>query len=372
MAGMTDPACLRRRAAMRLGLGLAASAFGACVRQARADGGLPRDAAAPLTSRALGLSTPDLTNAAIMVAGPADAATGRWAGLLARPLAQALHPGAMLAVATVGGRDGVTGANAFEALINPDGSTALLVPGAAAIAWLAGDPRVHFDAGRWVPALTSLGSAVLLGRTGPQPATLRVAASTPSGLELPALLGLSLLGAAPVPVFGLSDPDDAHTALLNGRVDAIVLTGRDVPRRAAALSGQKLRPIFSFGADAGGAARDPMLADVPTLPELYLAAFGRRPAGALFEAWKATAAAARLDAALVLQPLTPASLVAQWRRACASAITDRTLASATREAQLSPLPAPDCVTALSAIIADENTLLALRRWIASRTDWRPA
>ena len=318
-----------------------------------------------------GLS-PSLSNAAVMVAGPPNAITSRWAGLLAPPLGQALHPGAALAVSAIGGRDGVTGANAFEALINPDGSCALLVPGAAAVAWLAGDPRVHFDAGRWVPALTSFGSAVLLGRTGPQPAALRVAASTPNGVELSCLLGLSLLGGAPVPVFGLSDPDDAHAALLDGRVDAIMLTGSNVPERTAALSGRKLRPIFSLGQDTDVALRDPALANVPTLPELYASSFGRRPSGALFDAWKATAAAARLDVALVLQPLTPASLVAQWRRACTVAITDPTLAGAARTAQLSPLPAPDCVAALSAVMADENTLLTLRRWIASHTDWRPA
>ena len=364
---MTAAPVLRRRSILRLACGLGASALAARAAQAE-----HRPAGSTLTGRRLGVSAPDLTDAAMMVAGPADTATGHWAGLLAGPLAEALHPGDGLAVSAVGGRDGVTGANAFEALSNPDGSTALLVPGAAAIAWLAGDPRVHFDAGRWVPALTSFGSVVVLGRTGPQPATMRVAASTPNGPELAALLGLTLLGYAPAPVFGLSDPADARAALEDGRVDAIVLTGGGVPQRAAALSSQRLRPIFCFGADALAAARDPALPDVPTLPELYRASIGRAPDGPLFEAWKAIAAAARLDAALVLQPLTPAALVARWRGACSRAIADPALAGAVRSAQLSPLPAPDCVTALSAVVADENTLLTLRRWIAGHSDWRPA
>jgi hypothetical protein len=55
-----------------------------------------------------------------------------------------------------------------------------------------------------------------------------------------------------------------------------------------------------------------------------------------------------------------------------AAIADPALAGATRMAQLSPLPAPDCVAALATVIADENRLLTLRRWIASHTDWRPA
>ena len=370
--GVTIEARLRRRSILRLGVG-AAVVVGPC-RVALAQHKSVHAAAAPvpLTSRALGMTTPSLTNPAMMVAGPADTATARWAGLLVGPLATALHPGRALAVSAIGGRDGVTGANAFEALTNPDGSTALLVPGAAAIAWLVGDPRVHFDAGRWVPALASFGAAVLLGRGGAQSARLRVAASTPGGLELPALLGLSLLGVTPVPVFGLADPDDARAALLDGHVDAIMLTGRDVPQRVAALSRRDLRPIFSLGTDARATSRDPALAGVPTLPELYQARLGRKPAGPLFDAWMATAAAARLDAALVLQPLTPPALVAQWRGACTQAIADPSLAVAVRTAQLKPLPAPDCVSALSVIVADEGTLLALRRWIASRTGWRPA
>ena len=369
---MTQRPGLHRRALLRLGAGCAGSALTLGVARAQHPvvHGAPRPLA--LSASTLGVATPSLSNAAIMVAGPADTPTGRWGTMLALPLAQAMHPGRAMTVDSIGGRDGVTGANAFEALINPDGSTALLVPGAAAIAWLAGDQRVHFDAGRWVPALTSFGSGVVLGRTGPHPGAIRVAASTPSGVELPVLLGLSLLGTTPVPVFGLSDPEDAHAALLAGRVDAIVLTGARVPERVAAISDQKLCPIFSLGADADAAGRDPDLPDVPTLPELYLRRFGRPPSGALFEAWKATAAASRLETALVLQPLTPASLVAQWRGACSSAIADPDLATATHTAQIDPVPAPGCVAALSAIVADENTLLTLRRWIASRTDWRPA
>lgn len=372
MTSVTAAVGLRRRSILRLGVG--ASAALAAGSGARAEHRAVRIDAAPvpLTSRTLGMPVPSLTNPTMMVAGPADNATARWAGLLVGPLAEALHPGQALAVAAVGGRDGVTGANAFEALTNPDGSTALLVPGAAAVAWLVGDPRVHFDAARWVPALASFGSAVLVGRGDKPRDGLRVAASTPGGLELPALLGLSLLGAAPAPAFGLADPDDARAALLGGRVDAMLLTGRDVPQRMAALARQGLRPIFSLGADARATARDPALPDVPTVPELYHARVGRKPAGALFDAWMATAAAARLDAALVLQLLTPPALVARWRGACTQAIADPALASAVRTAQVNPLPAPDCVNALSVIVADETTLLTLRRWIASRTDWQPA
>ena len=326
-----------------------------------------------------GGTVPTLDEPALIVAGPSTCPAATLARMLAPPLSDALHS-RPVTVAAIGGRDGVTGANTFEALTNPDGATALLLPGAACMAWLAGDARVHFDAGRWVPALTEFGSGALLGR---EPAAgaragvpLRVAASTAAGPELAALLGLSLLGIHAVPVFGLAEYADAVAALQAGRVDAILLTGSNVPARVATLATSGLRPIFSLGA-GGGSARDPALAGLPTLPELRKGAPGLRtePPGVeapLFQAWRATAAAARLHAAVVLPQLTPASLVAQWRGACGAAILDPAVAGAGKAAELTLVSAPDCVAALATMVAGENTLLALRRWLASRTDWRPA
>ena len=369
-ASSVERRLLLRQALLLGGYIPAASLAGAWPAWAR------RSVAETVPTRPPSAPAPALADPAMIVAGPRDAATARWAEQLAGPLSAALDPNSRMRISAVGGRDGVTAANAFEALTNPDGSTALLVPGAAAMAWLAGDPRVHFDAGSWVPALARVGSAVMVGRTGPRPATLRVAASTPRGIELPALLGLSLLGTTPIPVFGLAEPDDARAALRRGEVDAILLTGRDVPARYAALcgthSGSAAQAIFSFGGDMSASTRDPDLAGVPTLPELYRAATGRAPGGVLFDAWKATAAAARLDAALVLRPLAPAAQVAQWRMACNDAVTGDALAAAAHAARLDALPAPGCVAALAAVVADENTLLALRRWIAGRNEWRPA
>ncbi len=324
---------------------------------------------------------PTLGEPAIMVAGPSTSPAASLARMLSPLLSDALHS-RPVAVSAIGGRDGVTGANTFEALTNPDGATALLVPGTACMAWLAGDPRVHFDAGRWVPALTGFGSGALLAR--PQDsagggagrgtagrrvvAPLRVAASTAAGPELAALLGLSLLGIQAVPVFGLAEYDDALAAFAAGRVDAILLTGSNVPNRVQALTAAGLQPIFSLGAD-GGTGRDPALAAIPTLPELRMAAAGE---AGLLEAWRATAAAARLNAAVVLPQLTPAALVAQWRGACRAAMLDPAADGARTAAQITLLPAPGCVGALATMVAGENTLLALRRWLASRTDWRPA
>ncbi len=327
-----------------------------------------------LTGSMLEQGPPSLRNPSLLVAGPADAAPGRWAALLAPRLANALQAGTRLAVAATGGRDGVTGANAFDALTTPDGSTAMLVPGAAAIAWLAGDPRVHFDAARWVPALASLCSGVLVARGGMDGSlagrTLRVAASTATGAELPVLLGLSMLRARPAPAFGLSEPQDAAAALRDGRVDAVFLAGHDVPARLRTLRADGFAPLFSLGGAGDDIeARDPALSDVPAFAELYRRQAGHAPSGALFQAWRATAAAAAIDTALVLPLLAPAALVARWRSACQDALSDLGLVSAARTAEVDPVPAPRCVQALARINADETTQLTLRRWIAGQTGW---
>ena len=93
--------------------------------------------------------------AGLIIAGPPQGRLDRWADLLVPALGRAM-PSAFarpamppLMRSAVGGVDGVTGANQFEARISPDGGTALLLPGSAAMAWLVGDPRAQFDAARW-------------------------------------------------------------------------------------------------------------------------------------------------------------------------------------------------------------------------------
>ncbi len=329
-----------------------------------------RAGADTLSGRAMGEGPPVLGRPALLVAGAADTAPGRWAQLLAPRLASAFAIGKPLLVSATGGRDGVTGANTFDAQTAPDGSTALLVPGAAAMAWLAGDPRVHFDAGRWVPALAGLSSGILIGRDAMpdlRGRPIRVAASTATGPELPALLGLSLLGATVRPVFGLSEPRDAAAALESGRVDAVFLSGHDVPARRDTLAASGFVPIFSLDDGAGTE-----FVPVRSFAERYRAQFDAPPSGALFDAFQATAAAARLDIALVLPMLSPPSLVARWRTACETVIGDLALVAAARKAEVDTVSAPQCVEVMSRINANETTQLSLRRWLAAQPGWQRA
>lgn len=310
-------------------------------------------------------------SATLILGGQDGCPAASWADWLIPGLGRALPPGTSLRTSVVGGADGVTAANVFEARTVPDGSTALLLPGAAAMAWLVGDPRARFDTAHWVPAMAGTTPGLIIGSMPAARALggapIRLAAASPEGPDLPAMLALDLLGADWSPVFGLAD-GTAVDALLAGRVDALCLRGRRVPELLQTLLAAGAHPIVSFGSvqEGGGRQRDPAAMDVPTVSELLAA---RGVDGALPRAWFAAAAASDLDIALVLPALTPAAIVALWRRAGSQA-------AGAAQAQASvvgvrPLAAPNATAITAALAADPAAQLAMRGWMAKRLDYRP-
>jgi hypothetical protein len=269
----------------------------------------------------------------------------------------------------------VTGANQFEARATPDGRTALLLPGEAALAWLAGDPRARFDATRWLPVMAGWTPGLVMSRVHlgalPAGAGLRIAAADPAGADLAALLGLELLRIEAAPVFHLDSFEAARAALAAQAVDAVFLHGEGVPRHAAALAKAGAMPLFSLGLPdaAGGLARDPLFPDVPTLSELLVVMPGAAAGGPLHSAWRAAATAAQLDFALVLPPLTPAAMVALWRRAGATIAAAPELQPAL-SAGVRAMAAP--ATPIASLAPDAASMLELRKWLADRYNWQPA
>jgi hypothetical protein len=348
-----------RRRALSMAAGLLTSSIVSRTAAAAPSPALP-GATIPGTSAAQ-TSFPE--GPALVVAGPPQGRLDHWADLLIPALAR-VFPSAFAGLATqpvarsaVGGADGVTGANQFEAHVPPDGGTALLLPGSAAIAWLVGDPRAQFDAARWVPAWAGLASAVLVSRVPLTPGrTLRVGGVHPAGLTLPALLTLDMLGIEVTP-----SADNV--------ADAVFHCGQGA--RMAAAAQHDMTPVMTLGTvDATGAwLRDPAFATVPTAIEI---AARQSPPPAMLAALRATAAAAILDVALVLPQLSPANRVAMWRRACAEASVTPGLLSEAASLGVRAAPAAASATLTRAIAADVPTLLALRTWLDARWGWRPA
>jgi hypothetical protein len=306
----------------------------------------------------------------LLVAGPAGGTLDQVARTLGNGLQQHLPAGTQLSRTAVGGVDGVTGANQFATQTGPDGSTAMLLPGAATLAWLAGDNRVHFDPSRWLPILARSSPAVVLGREGAPPIgagrQIRVASGGPVSPALAAMLAVDLLGADVVPVYGLGEPAAAAAALQAGAVDVALVRGM---MQLASLTGRfpAVRPRFSFGMrDAGGTLRrDLEVPEVPTLVE-YSAALGRTlPGGPRFEAWCCAAGAARLQYALVLPSLTPPSAVALWRQAGSQALAPDLASS------MDMFYASAASLLLRSLSPGGAALLDLRAWLAERLGWQP-
>jgi hypothetical protein len=315
--------------------------------------------------------------ARLLVAGPSNGALNGWADAVLPALEQSLPPDTPIHRAVVGGPDGVTGANQFEARGVPDGLTVLLVPGRAVLAWMVGDPRAQFDVGHWVPVMAGVTPGLVVGRAAvpAHDGRIRIAAAGGvAGPDLPALLGCDLLGARPEPIPGLTDHAAVQSAFAQGAVDVVFLHGHGVREQLAALASAGAQPLFTLGTfdDAGQIVRDPALPDVPDLAELYATRFGRRPAGPLYGAWSAAAAAAQLEFALVLPQLTAAAMVSLWRRAGTEATAATSVQTAGAALGVRPLGGVSATAITAAAAADSTALLDLRRWLASRFDWHPA
>ena len=118
--------------------------------------------------------------------------------------------------------------------------------------------------------------------------------------------------------------------------------------------------------------RDPAFPEVPHFAELFATRTGNAPSGPLFDAWCATAAAVQLAFGLVLPQLTPAAMVALWRRAGIDAAAAPGVRATAATVNVRPLAGPTATANTAVIAAGAPALAELRRWLASRFNWRPA
>ena len=83
-------------------------------------------------------------------------------------------------------------------------------------------------------------------------------------------------------------------------------------------------------------------------------------------------AATRLEFGLVLPGLTPAAMVALWRRAADQAGAQPKVQSLAGMFAVRPLEGVAAAAAMTSVAADAAALLELRGWLAERFNWRPA
>jgi hypothetical protein len=313
-------------------------------------------------------------SATMLVAGPEGAVLDRWSRLLAPALAQSMPPELAIRRTLVGAPDGVTGANQFGARTAPDGQTVLLAPGDAVLAWLVGDPRAQYDVGLWLAAMAGLTCGVLVARPGAVAPgrTVRLPTSGLAAGELPAILGLDGLGARVALMPAMTD-EMLPAAFTQGAIDAAFLRGAQAEPHVRALAQVGAVPVFSLGLldPAGKLQRCPAFHGVPTLPEMQ-AAWRRSWTPAMRTAWGATAVATQLDFALVLPQLTPAAMVALWRSAATEAAASLDVQAVARAATVRLVAGNEAAAAINAAGANQPALLALRGWLTTRYNWKPA
>lgn len=319
---------------------------------------------------------PRLGDPTMLVPGPKGSAIDRWARLMQPALAQALPPGTSFRHTVVGGSDGVTAANQFEARGTLDGLTLLMAPGDAALAWLVGDPRAKFDVGRWVAVVTAMDAAVVVGRPAAlqSSAPVRVAAGGLGGADLPALLAMDLLGKRVLPVRGLSSPGAVRQAFARNRIDAVLLRGHRVPEQLAAMKAAGMQPLFCLGIpdNTGKLVPSADFSTVPCFDAFFRQARGRAPGGPLYSAWRASAIAAQLEFGLVLPELTPAPMVALWRQAGVQAMAALDVQAFAASLGIRLMSGPVATVCGDLWSPSTPALLALRQWLAERYNWRPA
>lgn len=312
----------------------------------------------------------------ILVGGLPGGRTDRWAHAISLGLQTILSPNTALRIETAGGRDGVTGANRLQTLVAADGHTGALLPGAAAIAYLTGDLRVHFRPGEWIPILAGINPGVIVVRGGlarlARPNPLRLAAAAPESPDLAAILAFERLGVPIAPIFGLRDVSAVARAFRLGEADAVLLAGEDIPADLASLQAADGSAICTLGSpdQDGGTKRDQHFPALPTVEELALSRNVATLPAALERAYQAVLAASRLDFVLILPRLTPAVSVALWRQAALGATGQSALQSAAAASAIS-LTVESAGLALSPIAAPPDALLALRQFLFTRFGWRP-
>ena len=325
----------RRRSLLALGAG----GLGAFLRPARAE--------AP-------------ESATLLVAGPEEGLSAQWAAGVGAQLVRFLPQASSIRVQSVGGADGIAASNRFTTAAAPDGNTLLAFPASAAQARAAGDSRTRFEPNTWLPVCGATIPVLLAGR-GALPrrgSTLRLGLSNPDSAEAAALMARDGLGVTAAPVFGIA-PAMAEAALGQGAVDAAMLSGPDLPARAAALG---LTPWIA--AELPGGARDPAMAEVLTLSESLGTA-----GGALLAACRIGFAGFGTKGVVVLPALTPANVLAPWRSAGMrwAEEEDRDTSDGIR-----PLNTTQCRALIAALCPAADAIRTYRDWLARRLNWRAA
>ncbi|MDI5922311.1 tricarboxylate transporter [Halomonas sp. LR5S13] len=255
--------------------------------------------------------------------------TDVWARFFSPWLSESLPGEPTIMIDNVPGGGSINGANLFAVRAKSDGSDWLGTSASTQYPAMLDDPRVRYDYSDWTPILaTPTGGVVYaqpsLGETAEtaldallqQP--VKLAAQNPTGLELPVLIALDMLGADVQAVFGMRSRGEGRLAFERGEADIdFQTTSAYLSNVEPLVEAGKAVPLFSLGAlnEEGKIVRDPAFPELPTFNEVYQARHGEAPSGNAYEAFRKFFASGYSLQKLIMVPKdTPQALIDTYRQ----------------------------------------------------------
>lgn len=222
-----------------------------------------------------------------------------WARFFAPFLSEHLPGKPTVVVKNVPGGGSITGTNQFVQRAKPDGLSILGTSGSTHMPYLLDDPRVRYEFKELIPVLVSpTGGVVYVNPTlGAKDARdigklrgkkMKYGSQGPTSLDLVPVLAFEIMQLDVDPVFGLAR-GPARLAFERGESLIDYQTSSAYLRNVVPLiKAGKAVPLFSWGVlnDKGEFVRDPTFPDLPHFAEAYEMAYGKKPSGPAYEAFK--------------------------------------------------------------------------------------
>ncbi|MGR2737982.1 Bug family tripartite tricarboxylate transporter substrate binding protein [Billgrantia sp. Q4P2] len=306
--------------------------------------------------------------------------TDVWARFFAPWLSEHIPGQPTIMIDNVPGGGSINGSNLFAMRAKSDGSDWLGASASTQYPAMLGDKRVRYDYSAWTPILaTPTGGVVYaqasLGENSESALAallekqVKLAVQSHTGLELPVLIALDMLGVDVQAVSGMQSRGEGRLAFERGEADIDFQTTSAYLSSVAPLveSGRAV-PLFSLGVmnDAGEIVRDPAFPDLPTFSEVYEEVHGEAPSGTANDAYEKFFASGFTLQKLIMVPKdTPEALIETYREAALEFI-DTEEFKQEADAQLGPY-APIVGNIVRQHLEDAMSLDdATREWLS---DW---
>ncbi|MFC3283098.1 Bug family tripartite tricarboxylate transporter substrate binding protein [Litchfieldella rifensis] len=255
--------------------------------------------------------------------------TDVWARFFSPWLSKQLPGEPTIMIDNVPGGGSINGANLFAVRAKSDGSDWLGTSASTQYPAMLDDPRVRYDYSEWAPILAtptggvvyaqpSLGENAETALEAMLAQPVKLAAQNPTGVELPVLIALDMLGADVQAVFGMRSRGEGRLAFERGEADIdFQTTSAYLSNVTPLVKAGKAVPLFSLGVlnDEGKIVRDPAFPDLPTFNEVYQELNGEAPSGNAYEAFRKFFASGYALQKLIMVPKdTPQALIDTYRQ----------------------------------------------------------